>query len=54
MPAHMALQVVLQAPANQLECLILAILAHVVNDEPLHRQRFAMVWVFLEHLHGTV
>lgn len=49
-PADVALEVVLQAAADQLEGLLLAVLALVVHDEALHRQRLPMVGVLLEHL----
>ena len=50
----MALQVVLQAPPDQLKGLLLTVLALIVDDEPLHRQRLAVVRMLLEHLHSAL
>ena len=46
----MALKVVLQPSADQLEGLLLAILALVVHDEALHGQRLTMFGVLLQNL----
>ena len=49
-PAHVRLHVVSHPELNQLVRLLLTV--HVAQDEPLHRQRLAVVGMLLEHKVG--
>ena len=49
-PAHMALQIELESLAHKLKGLVLALLGHAIDDEPLHGKRLAMLWNPLQDL----
>ena len=55
-PAHMALQVGLQAAPHELECLVFSVLpviAHAVDDQALHCQRLAVIPMLFQNLRQT-